>query len=312
VARRVADAGQAAWAELPDTGLPDWLATPVRNTWGAAALAGIEAAHRAGPPPIDLTLRDPAEAATWAATLAAEHLPTGSLRLPGRPQVSALPGFDAGAWWVQDVAASLPARLAGPLDGRTALDLCAAPGGKTLQLAAAGAAVTAVDLSPARLERLAENLARTGLAAEIVAADALTWDPGTRFDLVLLDAPCTASGTIRRHPDLPFVRTATDLPALVALQARLLARAWDLVAPDGSLVFCTCSLLPAEGEDQLARFLAAHPEARVVPPDATALGLEHAWIDEQGGLRLRPDYWPARGGMDGFYAACLERRPDAA
>ena len=233
-------------------------------------------------------------------------LPTGSLRLPGRAQVSALPGYAEGAWWVQDAAAAVPVRLFGDLAGRTALDLCAAPGGKTLQLAAAGAAVTALDASEARLRRLRENLGRTGLAAEVVAADALAWEPGRRFDAVLVDAPCSATGTIRRHPDLPYLRTGRELGPLVALQAALLRRAWDWVAPGGRLVYCVCSLLPAEGEEQVARFLAAMPDARVGGAGrGRARAWSPGWIDAAGGLRLRPDFWPERGGMDGFYAVCL-------
>ena len=252
-------------------------------------------------------MKRPSEVGDWAAALGAEVLPTGSLRLPVRAQVSALAGYAEGAWWVQDAAAAVPVRLFGALAGRTALDLCAAPGGKTLQLAAEGAAVTALDASEARLRRLRENLGRTGLAAEIVAADALAWEPGRRFDAVLVDAPCSATGTIRRHPDLPYLRSGREFGPLVTLQASLLRRAWDWVAPGGRLVYCVCSLLPVEGEEQVARFLGDIPEARVVVPDAAALGVEPGWIDAAGGLWLRPDYWPERGGMDGFYAVSLAK-----
>ncbi|HET9069695.1 MAG TPA: transcription antitermination factor NusB, partial [Amaricoccus sp.] len=311
VARRVAEGGPALWNAAPEAPLPDWLAGPVTDAWGPDTLAAIATAHRRAAP-IDLTPKRPAEAADWAARLGAELLPTGSLRLAGRAQVSALPGYDEGAWWVQDAAAALPARLLGALDGCRALDVCAAPGGKTLQLAAAGAAVTALDVSAARLKRLRANLARTGLAAEIVTADALAWEPAAPFEAILVDAPCSASGTIRRHPDLPHLRTGRELGPLLALQQALLDRAWGWLAPGGRLVWCVCSLLPAEGEAQLARFLAATPEARVVPPDPVALGLEPGWIDAAGGLRLRPDHWPGRGGMDGFYAACLSKPADPA
>jgi 16S rRNA (cytosine967-C5)-methyltransferase len=170
--------------------------------------------------------------------------------------------------------------------------------------------VTALDASAARLGRLGENLARTGLAAEVVAADALGWEPGWLFDAILVDAPCSATGTIRRHPDLPFVRGPADLPALTALQARLMARAWGWLAPGGRLVFCTCSLLPEEGEGQLARFRDAHPEAAVIVPDLA--GVEAGWVDAHGGLRLRPDFWAERGGMDGFYAMALTKQAFAA
>jgi 16S rRNA (cytosine967-C5)-methyltransferase len=306
VARRAAD--PARWQEAPEAGLPEWLEAPVRTAWGAPVAAAVAAAHLRVPP-LDLTVKVRAEAPAWAAALGAELLPTGSVRLAGRPQVTALAGFAEGAWWVQDAAAALPVRLFGDLRGRSSLDLCAAPGGKTLQLAATGAAVTAVDASGVRLGRLRANLARTGLAAEVVAADALGWTPRRQFDAVLVDAPCSASGTIRRHPDVAHLGAGRDLGALTALQDALLARAWDWVAPGGRLVFCTCSLLPAEGEERVAAFRARAPDATVVAPDAAALGVEPAWVDAAGGLRLRPDYWPERGGMDGFYAACLARPP---
>ena len=183
------------------------------------------------------------------------------------------------------------------------LDLCAAPGGKTLQLAAAGASVLALDVSEARLARLHENLARTGLSAQVVAADALDWQPGEVFDAILLDAPCSATGTIRRHPELPFVKDGADLSALVALQARLIDRALGWLKPGGRLVFATCSLLQEEGEGQLAGALARHPGLRVERADLASV--DPAWWTEAGGLRTRPDHWAGQGGMDGFFMARL-------
>ncbi len=306
VARRVADGGAALWQAVPEAALPGWLATPVAAAWGPQAAQAIAAAQLR-PAPLDLTVKMATEAADWAAALGAERLSTGSLRLARRGPVSGLPGYAAGAWWVQDAAAALPVRLFGDVAGRRALDVCAAPGGKTLQLAAAGAAVTALDVSEPRLARLRANLDRCGLAAEVVVADALAWTPAAAFDLVLVDAPCTASGTIRRHPDLPHLRTGREIGPLTDLQAALLARTWDWLAPGGRLVWCVCSLLPAEGEAQVAAFRAQVPQARVLTPDVAALGIEAGWVDPAGGLRLRPDYWPERGGMDGFYAACLEK-----
>lgn len=276
--------------------LPRWLRQPLVHAWGREAVAGIEAAQ-AAEPPLDLTLRPGAEAP------AGEALPTGSLRLAAGGQVSALPGYAAGGWWVQDAAAALPARLLDAHPGERVLDLCAAPGGKTLQLAAAGASVVALDVSEARLARLRENLARTGLTAEVVAADALDWQPGEAFDAILLDAPCSATGTIRRHPELPFVKDGSDLPALVTLQARLLDRALGWLKPGGRLVFATCSLLPEEGEGQLAGALARHPGLAVERADLP--GVEPGWWGEAGGLRTRPDFWAERGGMDGFFMARL-------
>lgn len=301
VARRVAGAG-AAWDAIPEAALPEWLARPLVAAWGPAAVDGIALAGRRAPP-LDLTPRDPAAAPGLAAELGATLLPTGSLRLATPGQVSTLPGYDAGAWWVQDAAAALPARLLPEVAGTRVLDLCAAPGGKTLQLAAAGARVTALDVSSARLGRVVANLARTGLTAETIAADALTWAPPAPVDAILLDAPCTASGTLRRHPDLAFL--PRDPAPLVALQAALLERAWTWLAPGGSLVFCTCSLFPEEGEGQIERFLAAHPEARMMPAEADRLGVDPDWIDARGALRTRPDFWPDRGSLDGFYAARL-------
>jgi len=303
VARRVAEAPEA-WAAAVDASLPAWLDAPVRAAWGAETAARIAAAHLV-PAPLDLTLRDPRSAQAWAATLGADVLPTGGLRLAAAGQVSALPGYAEGAWWVQDAAAALPARLLGDVAGVRILDLCAAPGGKTMQMAAAGAEVTALDISGPRLKRLEENLKRTGLKARLVKADALVWEPAEPYPAILLDAPCTASGTIRRHPDLPHLRTGREVKALLALQAALLARAWDWLAPGGRLVFGTCSLLRAEGEGQVAAFRRQRPEAMQAPADAAALGIPDAWVDGEGALRIRPDFWPERGGLDGFFAAQL-------
>ena len=233
-------------------------------------------------------------------------LPTGSIRIERRVQVSALPGFADGAWWVQDAAAAMPVRLLGDIAGKRALDICAAPGGKTLQLAAGGAEVTALDISQPRLKRLRQNLDRTHLTATVIAADALDWAPERPFDVIVLDAPCSATGTLRRHPDLPHVRPDPDLAPLLELQAKLLDRALGWLAPGGRMVYATCSLLPEEGEDQIAAALTRHTGLKVVPP-APDLGLDPDWTTPQGGLRLRPDYWAELGGMDGFFAAVLTR-----
>lgn len=287
------------WADLPPQPLPGWLRARVVAAWGEEVAGRIEAAHEAGAP-LDLTLKPGA-----APVEGAEALPTGSLRLRAPAQVSALPGFAAGAWWVQDAAAALPARLLGPQAGERIADLCAAPGGKTLQLAAAGAQVTAVDISATRLRRVRENLDRCGLRAELVTADALDWRPASPPDAALLDAPCSATGTIRRHPDLPVLRDGTGIGALTDLQARLIDHALSLIAPGGRMVYAVCSLLPEEGEAQIAAALARHPGLSVERPDLP--GIEPGWITPEGGLRLRPDYWPDLGGMDGFYMARLRR-----
>jgi 16S rRNA (cytosine967-C5)-methyltransferase len=276
-----------------------WLRQTLVRAWGREAVSAIEAVQ-AGVPPLDLTVRPGAGPLPEGEVLA-----TGSLRLTEAGQITALPGYAEGAWWVQDAAAALPVRLLDPKAGERVLDLCAAPGGKTLQLAAAGAEVTALDISGPRLGRLRENLARTGLTAEVVVADALHWQPPAPFDAVLLDAPCSATGTIRRHPDLPFVKDGSDLPGLTELQSALIDRALGFVKPGGRMVYCTCSLLPEEGEAQLEAALMRHPELTVEAPDMP--GIDPGWITPQGALRLRPDYWAGRGGMDGFFIVSLRR-----
>ncbi|ETX28465.1 RsmB/NOP family class I SAM-dependent RNA methyltransferase [Roseivivax isoporae] len=298
VLRQVAEAAPDLDA-LPVPKLPGWLRAPLVAAWGRADVAAMERAHLAGAP-LDLSVKD--DAAGWAARLGGTVLPGGSVRLATQGQVSALEGYDEGAWWVQDAAAAWPVRMLGDVGGLDVLDLCAAPGGKTLQLAAGGARVTALDASAGRMARLEENLARTGLAAEIVVADALTYEGGP-FDAVLLDAPCSATGTIRRHPDLPHARQGEGISELIALQAQMIDAALARVAPGGRLVFCTCSLIPDEGEVQVEEALARHPG--LVVEDVLPEGADPAWRNATGGLRLRPDRWAAAGGMDGFYMACL-------
>ncbi|OWY11538.1 16S rRNA methyltransferase [Thioclava sp. F34-6] len=301
VLRKVSEEGDK-WATTPAPEMPGWLRGRVMSSFGKKAAQAMEVAHLAGAP-LDLSVKD--EAAGWAETLGATLLPTGSLRLTDPGKVSELAGFEDGAWWVQDAAAALPAKLLAPEAGARVLDLCAAPGGKTLQLAAMGADVTALDISEARLERLAENLDRTQMEAEIVAADALEWEPDAPFDAILLDAPCSATGTIRRHPDLPFIKDGTSIKPLFALQEQLLDRALQWLKPGGMLVYATCSLLPEEGEAQIKAALTRHPDLTVIRPDLP--GINPAWITEESGLRLRPDFWPDLGGMDGFYMARLQR-----
>lgn len=303
VLRKVAAAGPEAWAALRPPRLPKWLRGPLVDAWGAQAMQAMEAAHFAGAP-LDITPRG--EAAAISTTLGAQLLPTGTLRMPEAGQVSAMPGFATGDWWIQDAAAALPVHVLAPRKGEDVLDLCAAPGGKTMQLAAAGAQVTAVDASAPRVARLKENLARVHLPAKVKTADAR--QIGGSYDAVLLDAPCSATGTIRRHPDLPHAKDGSEFGELIALQGELLDHAWSLVKPGGRLVFCTCSLLPDEGEVQVDEALERHPDMVV---DRSALdlpGVSPEWITAEGGLRLRPDYWADIGGMDGFYIACLHKR----
>ncbi|MDI3338293.1 transcription antitermination factor NusB [Defluviimonas aestuarii] len=303
VLRRVAETDPAVWAALPPQELPGWLRGRLMSAWGKKAVMAMEVAHGLGAP-IDLTPKNE-DAVELAARLGGEALPTGSVRLTGSPQVSDLPGYAEGEWWVQDVAAALAAKVLAPRAGERILDLCAAPGGKTLQLAAAGAHVAALDLSAQRMERLSENLARCRLAADTVVADALTWETPERYDAILLDAPCSATGTIRRHPDLPYIRDASGLKDIVTLQAALIDRALALLKPGGRLVFATCSLLPDEGERQVSAALSRHPGLAADPAALDLPGLAPHWITDENALRLRPDYWPERGGMDGFFIACL-------
>ncbi len=238
-------------------------------------------------------------------------LPTGTVRTFAQGAISLLPGFSEGAWWVQDAAASLPARLLGDVRGKEVADLCAAPGGKTAQLAFAGARVTAVDRSAARLSRLRENLARLALQAETVAADVLEWQGGP-FDAVLLDAPCSSTGTIRRHPDVPWLKSEADIAVLTALQQRLLDRAVELLKPGATLVYCVCSLEPEEAEDQIAALLARDPRVARTPVAAPEVCGHAEFLTADGDLRTLPpqlpDPDPRWGGLDGFYAARLTRQ----
>jgi 16S rRNA (cytosine967-C5)-methyltransferase len=286
---------------------PGWLLARWTRTYGEATARAIAAAH-AQEPALDLTVKSDADG--WAARLRGRVLPTGSLRAIAAGPVGALPGFDEGAWWVQDAAAALPARMLGDVRGQTVADLCAAPGGKTLQLALAGAKVTAVDRAENRMARLRDNLRRTGLAATPVIADVATFDAGP-FDAVVLDAPCSSTGTIRRHPDIPWQKRDTDIAALATVQAGLLDRAIALTRPGGRLVFCTCSLEPEEGEALIADALSRDSRIRRLPITAAEVSGVPEFVSEEGDLRTLPCFWPddepRLGGLDGFYAARLER-----
>jgi 16S rRNA (cytosine967-C5)-methyltransferase len=307
VSRRLAEVDRGEFAAIPAQTLVKYLRVPVTRAYGDAAADRIDAAH-GQEPPVDITLNRPQEAEKWASLLDAEILPTGSLRLRNKGQISALDGYATGDWWVQDAAAAVPTQLFGDVAGLRVLDLCSAPGGKTMQLAAAGAKVTALDISGYRLKRVRENLDRTGLDAELVEADAFKWTPGEKLDAILLDAPCSATGTIRRHPDLPFVRRNWDLQPVLRMQADMLDLCAKWLKPGGRLVYSTCSLLPVEGETQIERFLARNDTLTPVDINAQSLGLEADWSPAQGQIRLRPDYWLDRGGMDGFFMALLEKQ----
>jgi 16S rRNA (cytosine967-C5)-methyltransferase len=310
VLRRVASEGEVITASLDAARLntPDWLWSRWVSYWGEDRAHAIGASHL-DEPPLDLTVKSDPE--LWAERLSGRVLPTGSVRLLPKGRIEALPGFEEGAWWVQDVAASLPAQLLGDVAGKRVADLCAAPGGKTAQLALAGASIVAVDSSKTRLGLLAENLARLGLEAERVLADATTWQPGELFDAVLLDAPCSSTGTIRRHPDIPYTKSPKDIEALAGLQTRLLDNAAKLVKPGGRLVYSTCSLEPEEGEAQIAAFLVRNDALGLQALEPEELFGQADWIEPSGCLRTFPYELsldvPEWSGMDGFFATRLIR-----
>ncbi len=307
VLRRVAREGAERLATLDATALdtPEWLLARWTATYGEATARAIAAAN-GQEAALDLTVKSDPE--SWATKLGGRVLPTGTVRMVAHGTVTALPGFAEGAWWVQDAAAALPARLVGAVAGRRVADLCAAPGGKTAQLAAAGASVTAVDHAPARLNRLRENLTRLSLQAELVYADVEEWQ-AEPFDAVLLDAPCSSTGTIRRHPDIPWLKQASDITKLADFQRRLIDRAVTLTKPGGTLVYCTCSLEPEEGEDIIAALLAREPGVRRAPIAAGEVFGRSEFLTKDGDLRTLPCHFPDPdsrfAGVDGFYAARL-------
>jgi len=306
VLRRVAAEGGAILKTLDSARLdtPPWLWTALCEAYGETAARAIAQAH-AQEPPLDLSCRT--DAAGWAGRLGGHLLPSGTVRLHGHPRVEALEGFEAGAWWVQDAAAALPVRLLGDIDGRRIIEIGAAPGGKTAQMAAAGAQITAIDRSPNRLALLRENLARLKLAAEVVSDDARRYQPAALADAVLIDAPCSATGTIRRHPEMPYLRDTADLGRLAALQDELIDAGARMVKPGGTIVFATCSLLPEEGEQRIDAALARNPDLALEPVTPEAIGGMAGLITARGMLRTLPCHLADQGGMDGFFAARLLR-----
>ncbi|WP_442583636.1 RsmB/NOP family class I SAM-dependent RNA methyltransferase [Mesorhizobium sp. ASY16-5R] len=302
-------------ADLPQmlatvTDAPDWFVARLRAAYGAERAAEILASHRLESP-TDFTVKsDPQR---WAETFGGIVLPTGSVRVGRLPApVADLPGYAEGEWWVQDAAAALPARLLGDVSGLRVADLCAAPGGKTAQLASAGAIVTAVDSSRSRLNRLQANLDRLGLKAEIVQADAIDWTPAERFDAVLLDAPCSSTGTVRRHPDVPWTKSPADIDKLAGLQRRLLDHAVQMLKPGARIVFSNCSLDPREGEDMVRQFLSQNPAFAIDPIAQGEFAGVDGFVTPEGWLRTTPADMrmadAALSGMDGFFAARLRRQ----
>jgi len=315
VLRRVAEHGPELVRRQDATRLnmPDWLWQRWSQSYGAELTRRLaQASLREAA--LDISVKSGGDsAATWAERLGGRALSTGSVRLTHHGRIEDLPGYVEGAWWVQDAAAALVAATAGEVAEKTVADLCAAPGGKTAALAAAGAKVTAVDVSGPRLARLAQNLLRLRLSADVIEADAVAWSPGRTFDVVVLDAPCTSTGTIRRHPDILRLKGAQDIARMAQLQRAMLAHAATLVAPSGLVVFSTCSLEPEEGVLQIANLLKERTDFERVPIAAAEIGAEPEWITAQGELRTLPCHLqleqPELSGLDGFYVARLRRKP---
>ena len=290
----------------PRMNTPDWLWESWTSAYGGDTARAIAAAHMVEAP-LDITVKEDVPA--WAERLNGILLATGSLRLAAPGPVTELDGFNDGAWWVQDAAAALPAKLLGDVRDKTVIDLCAAPGGKAAQLASSGARVTAVDRSGARLKRLHENMTRLSLTVETVTADAAQWKPAAPVDAVLLDAPCSATGTIRRHPEVARLKTRRDITKLADLQDRLLEAAAVMIRPGGTLVYCVCSLEPEEGPERIRTFLDTHSGMKRTPLLAEEVGGLEQLINADGDLRTLPCHLADLGGLDGFYAARLRRRP---
>ncbi|MDH3738876.1 MAG: MFS transporter [Alphaproteobacteria bacterium] len=313
VLRAIDRDGADALAPTPEAearNTPDWLRQSWQAAYGAETADTIMAAHRAEPP-LDFTLAPGAAAEDWAPRLNANILPTGSLRRRGGGAVSELDGFAEGAWWVQDAAAALPVKLFGDLAGRQAIDLCAAPGGKTAQLAAAGAHVTAVDISSERLRVVTQNMERLRLPAKTVCADAADFTPTDLAEFILLDAPCSSTGTIRRHPDIAWLKNPADVAAAANFQARLLRAATSILALGGTLIYAVCSLQPEEGPAQIDALLAGASDIVRAPISRSELpgldGLSPPAITEAGDVRTLPCHFADQGGLDGFYIARLQR-----
>lgn len=303
---READRRQPALA-APLLNMPDWLRAPLQATYGEAATLAIAAAHTLEAA-TDITPKS--DAAAWAGRMQARLLPQGSIRLAAdAPSVAELPGYAEGEWWVQDAAAALPVKLLeSDLSGKSALDLCAAPGGKTAQLASQGARVTAVDISKSRMQRLSENMQRLRLDVDCRVKDMRQLPETELYDIVLLDAPCSATGTMRRHPDLAHLKSSSQLGKLAEIQATLLRKSATLVKPGGTLLYCVCSLLAEEGEHQVSQFLSTHQECSVEPAQADCIGGQSQFITDRGFLRTLPAMAIGESaGLDGFFAALLVR-----
>jgi len=300
------------WVEQQDAprlNTPDWLLKSWIADYGLGTAAKIAQANM-NEAPLDITIKDETRKPYWANTLKASELSTGTLRRVSGGNIIQLEGFSEGEWWVQDAAAALPALLLGQLEGQEVYDLCAAPGGKTMQLAARGANVTAIDRSAARMKRLEENLERVNLHERVTIeiADAAVWTPKAPVQSILLDAPCSATGTIRRHPDAQHLKSPVDIERLSALQERLLDHAGKILEPGGTLIYCTCSMQKAEGEHQIEEFLSRTPDIQRNPVQPNEIGNYEELINENGDLRILPCHLGAQGGLDGFFISRLTKK----
>lgn len=307
VLRKVVTQGKAVADATPlAANLPAWLRESWMKAYGRETLEGIAAAAVKAPP-LDLTLRDTSEADRWAEKLGMSVLPTGTLRKTEIGDITALTGFEEGHWWAQDAGAAIPARLLNVKPGEAVLDLCAAPGGKTMQLAATGADVTALDASPKRMKRVEENLERTGLSAHCITDDGQSWGESESFDAILLDAPCSATGTLRRRPDAAWIKNSEDVQSLQPIQNALFRNAARLLKPGGRMVICTCSLQPEEGERWLESGLKRHERLSVDPVTPDEIPELDSAILADGSVRLTPALWADRGSIDGFFIARLKK-----
>ena len=299
VLRKVSRDGIKVWNDIRPQSLPIWIGRPLKQQHGKIIQKKIEAVH-SKIPPIDLTFKAGVEKNL-------EELPNGSLRV-WKGAISKYSGYEEGQWWVQDAAASIPVKLLGNLRGKSVLDLCAAPGGKTMQLVDAGANVTALDISRNRMKVLKENLERVNFDANLVTTDIFSYKEDEEYDIVLLDAPCSATGTIRRHPDLPFLKGEEELAVLVILQKKMLCRAREFVKPGGHILYCTCSLLYDEGESQIEEFLLNNSDIYPVKIDYESVGLSKECESLNKSIRTRPDFWSEYGGMDGFFISHMRKK----
>ncbi|MHA1564654.1 MAG: RsmB/NOP family class I SAM-dependent RNA methyltransferase [Alphaproteobacteria bacterium] len=290
----------------PRLNTPDWLWHSWCAAYGQSVTQAIAAAHLIEPP-LDLTPKEGVHVDALAKQLDCQRLPSGSLRRPTGGRIKDLPGYNDGTWWVQDAAAALPARMLGDIKGANVLDLCCAPGGKTAQLAAAGANVTALDNDPNRLALVADNLKRLRLSATLIAADVTSYKPDVTPAAILLDAPCTATGTIRRHPDILHRRTPEHLANAIDVQKKLLRAAAAMLPSGAVMVYAVCSLQPEEGPAQIAALLARDKTLNRLPITATHIQASSDYVTDQGDLRTLPCHLPELGGMDGFYACRLRR-----